>query len=32
MGRGSTNGVKPENVIILLSEFEVGDLGGSGLD
>lgn len=32
MGRGSTNGVKSENVIILLSEFEVGDLGGSGLD
>lgn len=32
MGRGSTNGVKSENVIILLSEFEVGDLGGSGLE
>ena len=32
MGRGSTNGVKSENVIILLSEFKVGDVGGSGLD
>jgi len=32
MGRGSTNGVKSENVLILLSDFEVGDLSGSGLE
>ncbi|MHC1683059.1 MAG: DUF4829 domain-containing protein [Clostridiaceae bacterium] len=29
-GRGSVNGVKPENVIILLSNFDVDSSGGDG--
>lgn len=32
MERDSINEVKPKNVLILLSEFAVGDLGGSGLE
>ncbi|RII34623.1 DUF4829 domain-containing protein [Clostridium chromiireducens] len=29
-GRGSVNGVKPENVIVLLSNFDVDPSGGDG--
>lgn len=29
-GRGSVNGVKPENVIVLLSNFDVDSSGGDG--
>jgi len=29
-GRGSVNGVKEENVIVLLSNFDVGSSGGKG--
>lgn len=29
-GRGSINGVKPENVIILFTEFDVDSRGGDG--
>lgn len=29
-GRGSVNGVKPENVIVLLSNFDVDSSGGNG--
>ena len=30
-GRGSVNGVKPDNVIVLLSNFEVGDSGDNSV-
>ena len=31
-GKGSVNGVKPENVIVLLSNFDVGDSNGGSLN